>query len=824
VSLATTTDRPLPRASRWVLAAGMALAATGIAVVSALMLHERTEVVAAQRDRAELLARVLEDHATRSIESASLAVATLAELVVRVGPREEAVVRAALSQTLANLPFLRGVAVVAPDGRVLFGSDGGDRGEPVDLSGLGPLPEVDRDALGPFVPGRRLQDLRRGQPVSAPAGLGFIPLVRTAAGPAGPLHVVALINPDAFANFQEVILKDTDAAAAMLSYDARLLTSTASVGLPSGESLRRLPPFARYLPATENASWVGEGMRAGEQIAAFRVLRVRPLVVMVEFDRDLLLQGWLRQRIGFLAVAGAAVLITLAMAGAAASGLRAREGARAERDLAQAAVAERERELSAIFSSVQELLLRTDAQGIVTFINARWQALSGQPGEAAVGRALADLVLPESAPAVKSLFGNPADSRARQALVQTTGPEGQTVWLALALVPLQDAQGGYAGSAMDVTDVQAAQAALKSQLMFTDSLLETNPLPVSVLDTQGRYLRVNRAWEDFFGRQRDKVIGTPAGSYYPPEEAAQHGAQDRELLAGRAARLRYEASFARPDGRLHELLVTKSLVRGPSGRPEAIVCTFMDISEFREAERATREARDAAEEASRVKSEFIANISHELRTPLQSILGFSELGYTRGREHTKLAGMFEDIHRAGRRMLALVNDLLDVSKIESTVGSIVRERTDLDRLLREAVAELSPLCTPRGLRIDTELPAEPLHASVDPLRLQQVVRNVLANAIRFSPEGGRIELAAGVDGDGIHIRVADHGPGIPPAELERIFEAFVQSSKTKDGAGGTGLGLAICRKIMQAHGGTIHAENRDGGGSVFHIRLPQGAQ
>ena len=119
------------------------------------------------------------------------------------------------------------------------------------------------------------------------------------------------------------------------------------------------------------------------------------------------------------------------------------------------------------------------------------------------------------------------------------------------------------------------------------------------------------------------------------------------------------------------------------------------------------------------------------------------------------------------------------------------------------------------------LPETPLVATVDPLRFQQVVRNVLANAIKFAPDGTAIVLVAQVGEDGgAHISVRDHGPGIPAQELEKIFEAFVQSSKTKDGSGGTGLGLAICRKIIDVHGGSMSAENMPDCGSRFHIHLP----
>ena len=245
----------------------------------------------------------------------------------------------------------------------------------------------------------------------------------------------------------------------------------------------------------------------------------------------------------------------------------------------------------------------------------------------------------------------------------------------------------------------------------------------------------------------------------------------------------------------------------------------VDVTERAAAERLTRQARDAAEEASRTKTEFLANISHELRTPLQSILGFSELGIARSGGQERLQAMFSDIHGSGQRMLALVNDLLDASKLDA-VGALELRAEDLREPVDAVMRELAPLTAKRHLSLAVELPA-PMPARVDPLRFQQAVRNVLANAIKFAPQGGTIELRGDRTAEGaLHLCVADRGPGIPVDELERIFDPFVQSSATKDGSGGTGLGLPISRRIVEMHGGRLYAANREGGGAEFHLILP----
>lgn len=803
--------------ARWVAGAGAAMAALVLAAGIGFVAYDRANALQDEQRHVQLLARVLEEHATRSIDTAALALSALADVVARDPGGQRVQDGSVFAQTLAGLPLLRGVALVDGRGLVLAATAPGDAGRRLDLSRLGALPEPGRDRVGRFLPGRGLAALAPGASASAPPGVGFVPLMRTLLPPDGPpLLLLALLNPDAIANHQQQTLDDTGSVALLAGYDGQVLAATAGAPVAPGADIRALPPLRQYLPQTEHGVYRGSGLRPGTQVVAFRASRMRALVVWVErAEADVLAGWWATARWPLLAAAVAALLIG-AMTWLAARSVLTREKARRQRDAALAAAVQREAELSIIVRSVQELIFRTDAEGTLTFVNARWKAATGLASDALLGRPLAALVQPDAQAAVRALFAPGATSRNAPVMIGDRRFD-------LALVPLVDGGriSGFAGSAVDVTERHAAEARLQEQNAFSALLVDTMPVPVSLLDADGRYVTVNLAWEDFTGRCREAVIGQRARSYLPPEEAAFHDAQDRRLLAEGGV-LRYETGFTHRDGSRRTLALTKAAVPDANGRYSGVLVCLMDISELREAERATREARDAAEEASRAKSEFIANISHELRTPLQSIIGFSELGQVRGRQHEKLAAMFTDIHAAGQRMLALVNDLLDVAKIESTIGIFHLERTDVRPLVREVLRELDPLLGARRLHVQADLGDVPLVAKVDPLRFQQVVRNVLANALKFAPEGTAIDVGGELTAASrIELTVRDRGPGIPPGEIEKIFEAFVQSTRTKDGSGGTGLGLAICRKIVQAHGGSIRAENvAAGGGSRFTIELP----
>ncbi len=803
-------------ASRRVLAAGTALALAVLVSTLALMWRELGSMAERDRQRLTLLASVMEAHAGQVFGFSGLMLDDLASKLALESPTV-AQFEAQLSNHLQGLPLLRGIALVNAQGLVLASTSAADKGARIDLRGLAPPePEGDHVAIGPWVPGRSLGEL--GQRGQASADQGFIPLVRPVQLTAqSTVLLVGLVNPDALASYQQQLLDaDTSGARILLVRgDGHVLAHVGPGAGAPGASLREHPRFHAFQGATRG-SFGPLRVREDLTLGAWHRLDAYPLTALVEQPYATTTARWLRALRGpLLFMALATVLIGL-MTRSAWRNARAREAAQRKLDEIRKATAQREQELSILFKSVKELIFRTDAQGVIRFVNPRWRQLTGQAPAAARGRRLSDIVEPQSSVAVAALFQTGGSSGWRRSKACLRGANGKTQVLEITVMPLTGRDGqpyGYAGSAVDITALDYAQKKLQHQLALTERVLESNPLPMCLTDMQGRLVTVNAAWEDFMGVPRSQALGRLNRDILPAAQAQAYDARTEQLLR-EGGTVRYEERLPRADGSMRDVQITKVLLQSAQGEPMGVLVNKLDITDF-------LAARYKAQEASRTKSEFVANISHELRTPLQSILGFSELGMVRARQYEKYAAMFQDIHAAGQRMLGLVNDLLDISKIESTVGAFHFARNDVRDLLEDVAAELQMLLERKGLSLRLDLGRVPLVSKVDSTRFAQVVRNVLSNAVKFSPEGSTIEIGASTpDESTILVQVRDHGPGIPPAELEAVFDAFVQSSKTRDESGGTGLGLAICRKIVTAHGGHIHATNAPDGGTIFHITLP----
>jgi PAS domain S-box-containing protein len=384
------------------------------------------------------------------------------------------------------------------------------------------------------------------------------------------------------------------------------------------------------------------------------------------------------------------------------------------------------------------------------------------------------------------------------------------------------------GILQDISDQRAVQAEAQRNAQVLLSAIDALDEAFVLYDPQDRLVLCNEKYRTLYAESADLLV--PGMAF---EDIVRQGAL-RGQYAEAVGRVEAWVAERMAAHRSGNTTLIQKLGNGRTLRiierktPDGHLVGFrIDITDL-------VRATERAEAGNRAKGEFIATVSHELRTPLTSIIGFAELGvhFAQTRGEAQYEKMFGRVHRAGQRMLALVNDLLDLSDRGANEQPVNLQFADLGVLLGDVLSELQPQWQARALAIDGPAQLPHLPVRVDALRLQQVLRNVLANAIRFSPQGSRLfiegALIPGNDAQGgtptrscrVELSVRDQGPGIPADELEAIFEPFVQSSRTRDGSGGTGLGLAICRRLMAAHGGTIHAENAAGGGACIRLRLP----
>jgi PAS domain S-box-containing protein len=245
-------------------------------------------------------------------------------------------------------------------------------------------------------------------------------------------------------------------------------------------------------------------------------------------------------------------------------------------------------------------------------------------------------------------------------------------------------------------------------------------------------------------------------------------------------------------------------------------------------------AKVEAERANQMKSEFLANMSHELRTPMHHVLSYADIGYKRfNSPKDRTLDCFDKITAAGNRMMNLVDNLLDLSKLESGQVDYQMKKVDLALILANLTSEFSAVIKEKSIHFEVKEDNLTTIVSCDELKIGQVLRNLISNAVKFTSNGKSItitfdteELFAGKRRTdrktvpAVLVKIKDEGVSIPENELETIFDKFIQSSRTNTGAGGTGLGLSICKEIIQAHNGKIWAENNPDGGATFSFMLP----
>jgi PAS domain S-box-containing protein len=383
----------------------------------------------------------------------------------------------------------------------------------------------------------------------------------------------------------------------------------------------------------------------------------------------------------------------------------------------------------------------------------------------------------------------------------------------------------------DLAAREAAEAGLRDSERRLAQVIEFMPHSVTLKDpTTLQYLGMNRAAEQLLGVGRATAIGRAAAAFLPAERAEAETRRDREALAAGKLVDEPEERIETPGRGVRFAHTQRVPLLGVDHRPILLLSISQDITDRREAGLAVEQARADAETANRAKSDFLAKMSHELRTPLNSIIGYSEI-LTSGRIgplNERQEKYVTNVLSSGRNLLQLINDILDLSKVEAGRMTLSVSELEVEMVLDEVRTILIPLAERKRQTITVSVAPDLPRVAADHGKLIQILSNLVSNAIKFTPEGGQVtlsavfgprsELAAGPE---IEFAVADTGIGIKHTDRERIFHEFEQIDDARTRTfQGTGLGLALCRKLVELHRGRIWVESAPGRGSTFRFTIP----
>jgi PAS domain S-box-containing protein len=396
-----------------------------------------------------------------------------------------------------------------------------------------------------------------------------------------------------------------------------------------------------------------------------------------------------------------------------------------------------------------------------------------------------------------------------------------------------------AGVDVDITDRKHAEDALRDSEERFRAVFEQAAVGLEYTDLTGQLLLVNRALVNLLGYSEEELLALNFQDITHPEDLAENQQYFQQLLAGEMSSYSLEKRFIHKDGSHIWVNITVSLICGPDGQPKLTLAVIEDIRDRKQAALELQQAKEAAEAANVAKSMFLANMSHELRTPLNVILGYAQLLSYDTSLTPEYLDYLRSIHRSGNHLLALINDVLDLSKIEAGRSTFDPSSFDLHDLMHTLWEMFRFRAESKGLELTLELAEAPRLITTDLNKLRQVMINLLNNAVKFTVSG-TIALRVWVDQESIastsqqqaetipalppshrlRIAVEDSGIGISPDELETIFEAFSQASAGKHSTEGTGLGLTISQKFIQLMNGQLWAESQIGQGSKFSVAIP----
>ena len=506
-----------------------------------------------------------------------------------------------------------------------------------------------------------------------------------------------------------------------------------------------------------------------------------------------------------------------------------------DRQRVEEALRESEARYRTLFDAAQDVVflfpVQTDGRPLnFTEVNEVACRVYGYTCEELLAMSPWDLVAPEYHEMMPSLGPRLIEKGHFRAAWEDVAKDGRRIPVDVS-VTLLELSGQLIGMAVvrDVTDRKRAEEALRRERDFAESLVETAPTIVLVLDTDGHIVRFNTYMEEISGYRLQEVQGKDWFSTFLPQHDRE---RVRELfskaIGGIQTRGNVNPIITR-DGSRREIEWYDKTLKDTRGNVVGLVAIGQDITDREKAAEALLEATHAARAANRAKSEFLANMSHEIRTPMTAILGFTELLMAPNLPYKEQREFLEGIQRNGKALLELLSDILDLSRIEADRLTLEKADCPLQQIIDDVLSVVQVRAEKKGLALEVDY-AFPLPETIhtDPVRLRQVLTNLIGNAVKFTERGSvRITLGCtrGTDGSGrMQFAISDTGVGIPADKIGDLFEPFTQvdGSATRR-YGGTGLGLAISRRLAKALGGDVEVTSRLGEGSTFTVTIDAGS-
>ncbi|MEO5717924.1 MAG: PAS domain-containing sensor histidine kinase [Chthoniobacterales bacterium] len=476
-----------------------------------------------------------------------------------------------------------------------------------------------------------------------------------------------------------------------------------------------------------------------------------------------------------------------------------------------------------IMDNSRDVICANDAEGRFLTVSAACEPLWGYKPEEMIGKSCVEMVHPDDLEKsklanIEIMAGHPVTDFENR-YIRKDGTTVDVLWSAY----WSESDQALFQVARDITHRKRAEVALQKSSRQLESANCSNKLimdnsqdVICSLDVQGRFLSTNAACQSLWGYEPEELIGRCYLVLVHPEDRAW----SREVEEGTRAlgkRSDFVNRCLRKDGTVVDVLWSASW----SAADEILVCVAHDVTEQQLVEKELREAKETADRANRAKSDFLSRVSHELRTPLNAILGFGQL-LERRELRADQRPHLSQILTAGRHLLGLINEVLDISRIETDRIQLSLETVGLQVALKEAIDLIQPLATEHSVHLFAPSQEETdFFVLADYQRLQQVLLNLLTNAVKYTPAGGAVLVKCRQNGETVHLAVHDTGTGIAPEMLSRVFTPFDRLGAERSGVEGTGLGLALSRRLVQAMKGEIGVASVPGEGSTFWVELVQ---